>query len=191
MSAFLSCISPETNSCLQDNRKLLNESTEMHRKYTKMKESTASLKDENSALSTGLHSLNDVSVQLIDFKIELRRISLGKNTHFHLNVPVMSFNISHRLQEKTRFMLKQSEHEDIISDLKSSMASLSADRERFFQEKLDLTQKIQTLIHDLEQTRKVRHLQYLKGIIYGYSLMSIVYATLVHFYLLFAEQAVN
>ena len=62
--------------------------------------------------------------------------------------------IFHLRQEKHRLNRQADAMQDVIADLQATLASTAADKERFFQEKLDLNQKAQNLTHDKECLKK-------------------------------------
>ena len=53
-------------------------------------------------------------------------------------------------------MIRQLESfQDAMADMKATLASTSADKERFFQEKLDLHQQVQNVFFEKESLQKV------------------------------------
>ena len=59
------------------------------------------------------------------------------------------------LQEKHRMLRQLESFQDAMADMKATLASTSADKERFFQEKLDLHQQLQNAKYEKESFQKV------------------------------------
>ena len=60
------------------------------------------------------------------------------------------------MQDKHRTSRQMEGYQDTLADLKSRLAAAVADKDRLFQERLDLNHKVQQLILEKEQLLKVR-----------------------------------
>lgn len=61
------------------------------------------------------------------------------------------------LQENVQLKSHLADSEESLADVKSKLVSVNSDKERYFQEKLDLHQRVQQLSHDKEHLYKVRN----------------------------------
>ncbi|XP_019627099.1 PREDICTED: myosin-9-like isoform X5 [Branchiostoma belcheri] len=60
-------------------------------------------------------------------------------------------------QERDSLFSRTSRLEDVLADAKSKLASVTAEKDRLFQEKIDLHQKVQKMTVDKEQLMKAKH----------------------------------
>ncbi|GFO24555.1 laminin subunit alpha-3, partial [Plakobranchus ocellatus] len=110
-----------------------------------IKNESIRLKEDNSALSK---KVQEMAGQMIELRSLLQAV---KDENERLSTTWRS-----SAEDKTRAARQVEGYQDTISDIKARLAATSADRDRLFQEKLEMNGKIQQMVLDKEQLMKAK-----------------------------------
>ncbi|RUS90043.1 hypothetical protein EGW08_002230, partial [Elysia chlorotica] len=103
------------------------------------------LKEDNSALS---RKVQEMAGQMIELRSLLQAV---KDENERLSTTWKS-----SAEDKSRAARQVEGYQDTINDIKSRLAATSADRDRLFQEKLEMNGKLQQMVLDKEQLMKAK-----------------------------------
>ncbi|XP_041367853.1 girdin-like isoform X2 [Gigantopelta aegis] len=101
------------------------------------------MKMENTTLSRKVH---EMAGQMVELRTLLQAVR-DENER-------LCGNWKHISEDKQRSSRQIENYQDTIADLKSKLATTSADKDRLFQDRFDLNQKLQQLVLDKEQLIK-------------------------------------
>ena len=69
------------------------------------------------------------------------------------------------LKEKQKLLRELENNQDGMRDTRSKVANLTGERDRLFQEKMEMSSKIQQLVIDKEQSEKVEYSPFISHVI--------------------------